>query len=244
MAPAVLPRKQQRPLEAHSLRSSSTSASSGSDGEGEAAPVPPTSRSTPAAWGLACAGQHLRACGELGGDAGACRGPWQPGGARFALTVRNTFIEVPLRRSASLERLLPLRRASSAPGSAQGPRWQRPLPEVPAGQRSAAPGAGQIAGAAGGGAGGGLPLAPPCPVLRLAAVLGPEAGEAPAAQRPSSGSLSHHLGQCRPCAFVWKGSGCGNGAECAFCHLCDRGEKQRRQKEKRAYFRATRATGP
>jgi len=47
---------------------------------------------------------------------------------------------------------------------------------------------------------------------------------------PSMGSAGHHLGMCKPCAFVFKG-GCTNGVGCVFCHLCAPGEKKRRKKE-------------
>lgn len=48
---------------------------------------------------------------------------------------------------------------------------------------------------------------------------------------PTIGSQSHHLGTCKPCAFVFKG-GCINGVACNFCHLCARDEKKRRKKER------------
>merc|ERR1712232_286421 len=54
------------------------------------------------------------------------------------------------------------------------------------------------------------------------------------AQVPTIGSARHHLGDCKPCAFMWKAPGCSNGANCTFCHLCDSGAKKRRQKEKKA----------
>jgi len=53
---------------------------------------------------------------------------------------------------------------------------------------------------------------------------------------PSIGSKGHYVGDCRPCAFL-HAKGCNNGAMCQFCHLCDRGEKKRRQKAKKASFR-------
>mmetsp|Transcript_62199 Transcript_62199/g.161315 ORF Transcript_62199/g.161315 Transcript_62199/m.161315 type:complete len:171 (+) Transcript_62199:306-818(+) len=48
---------------------------------------------------------------------------------------------------------------------------------------------------------------------------------------PTVGSRNHRLGNCKPCAFLHT-KGCKNGQECPFCHLCERGEKKRRQKEK------------
>merc|ERR1711879_736720 len=52
-------------------------------------------------------------------------------------------------------------------------------------------------------------------------------------EMPSIGSAQHHSGECKPCAFFWKAAGCGNGADCIYCHLCDANEKKRRQKEKK-----------
>jgi len=52
------------------------------------------------------------------------------------------------------------------------------------------------------------------------------------AELPSMGSIGHGRGICKPCAFLHT-KGCENGAVCRFCHLCEPGEKKRRQKEKR-----------
>eukprot|EP00434_Breviolum_minutum_P012226 symbB.v1.2.010781.t1/scaffold707.1/size170859/2 len=41
--------------------------------------------------------------------------------------------------------------------------------------------------------------------------------------------------ECKPCAFMYA-KGCKNGALCAFCHLCDRTEKKRRQKAKKMMY--------
>eukprot|EP00930_Biecheleria_cincta_P062297 TRINITY_DN4777_c0_g2_i1.p1 TRINITY_DN4777_c0_g2~~TRINITY_DN4777_c0_g2_i1.p1 ORF type:complete len:205 (-),score=30.76 TRINITY_DN4777_c0_g2_i1:474-1088(-) len=54
---------------------------------------------------------------------------------------------------------------------------------------------------------------------------------------PSLGSAGHYLGMCRPCDFMYRGDGCRAGSKCQFCHLCPRGELQRRKKEKRAAAR-------
>jgi len=56
---------------------------------------------------------------------------------------------------------------------------------------------------------------------------------------PSVGSLGHATLRCKPCAFFAR-SGCANGVQCGFCHLCDVGEKKRRRKEKRSLIAATR----
>eukprot|EP00931_Biecheleriopsis_adriatica_P038758 TRINITY_DN2215_c0_g1_i1.p1 TRINITY_DN2215_c0_g1~~TRINITY_DN2215_c0_g1_i1.p1 ORF type:complete len:167 (+),score=39.01 TRINITY_DN2215_c0_g1_i1:95-595(+) len=47
---------------------------------------------------------------------------------------------------------------------------------------------------------------------------------------PTRGSAAHHIGACKPCAFVYK-DGCASGVDCSFCHLCPPGEKLRRKKE-------------
>jgi len=51
----------------------------------------------------------------------------------------------------------------------------------------------------------------------------------------SVGSAQHHLGNCKPCAFLWKdANGCQNGANCIFCHMCPPGEVKQRKKQKLA----------
>jgi len=71
--------------------------------------------------------------------------------------------------------------------------------------------------------------APSAPLLMQQAAVGtPEV--------PTVGSVEHGTGNCRPCAFFYK-QGCENGVQCVFCHLCDPGEKRRRQKGKKASFR-------
>lgn len=49
---------------------------------------------------------------------------------------------------------------------------------------------------------------------------------------PSVGSLGHHSGTCKPCAFVHT-KGCANGLQCSFCHLCLPGSVKSRRKEKK-----------
>jgi len=76
------------------------------------------------------------------------------------------------------------------------------------------------------------PSYPASPVLRLdlaEALPEPELGSP---EKPTLGSATHRLGNCKPCAFLYT-KGCMNGLECPFCHLCDAGEKKRRQKEKK-----------
>jgi hypothetical protein len=51
----------------------------------------------------------------------------------------------------------------------------------------------------------------------------------------SVGSAQHSVGNCKPCAFLWKDeNGCASGTSCVFCHMCPPGEKKRRRKEKLA----------
>jgi len=57
---------------------------------------------------------------------------------------------------------------------------------------------------------------------------------------PTVGSKDHSLGTCKPCAFFFKEDGCQSGADCKFCHLCDSGEKKRRQRDKLALRRLAR----
>jgi len=54
----------------------------------------------------------------------------------------------------------------------------------------------------------------------------------------SIGSVGHGV-DCKPCVFLHT-RGCKSGADCTFCHLCEAGEKKRRQKEKRSFFAAVR----
>jgi len=48
---------------------------------------------------------------------------------------------------------------------------------------------------------------------------------------PCPGSRHHGRARCKPCAFFHT-KGCENGENCGFCHLCEAGEKRRRQKVK------------
>mmetsp|Transcript_88990 Transcript_88990/g.157575 ORF Transcript_88990/g.157575 Transcript_88990/m.157575 type:complete len:283 (-) Transcript_88990:49-897(-) len=81
--------------------------------------------------------------------------------------------------------------------------------------------------------------AQPVKVLRLEEALGPapDQTEALAEAAASAGSAGHFKGLCRPCAF-YSTKGCSSGVDCQFCHLCEPGEKKRRQKAKRAFFGA------
>jgi len=95
---------------------------------------------------------------------------------------------------------------------------------------------------------GGVAAAPegPSHELARAAEPGSPPGEAApgSAELPSVGSGQHDAGRCKPCAFVHS-KGCADGVLCQFCHLCEPGEKKRRQREKlkcrKAAFRVRRA---
>mmetsp|Transcript_60144 Transcript_60144/g.140123 ORF Transcript_60144/g.140123 Transcript_60144/m.140123 type:complete len:253 (+) Transcript_60144:60-818(+) len=60
----------------------------------------------------------------------------------------------------------------------------------------------------------------------------PDQAPLPDGEWPSIGSARHQGRRCKPCAFVGTEKGCANGFECMFCHLCEPGEKKRRQKER------------
>jgi len=55
---------------------------------------------------------------------------------------------------------------------------------------------------------------------------------------PTVGSQYHWVGACKPCAFLHT-KGCGNGTQCPFCHLCEKGEKKKRAKDKRGLLRSS-----
>jgi len=64
---------------------------------------------------------------------------------------------------------------------------------------------------------------------------------------PSLGSLLHSVGQCQPCAWFWRESGCHSGKDCTHCHLCPEDEVKARKKKKKALMKlglgATEAAG-
>jgi len=74
---------------------------------------------------------------------------------------------------------------------------------------------------------------------RLGRVAEAKQHEARPEPLPSVGSERHHAGRCKPCAFVGT-KGCNSGSDCRFCHLCEAGEKKKRQKEKKVHFTAMR----
>jgi len=71
-------------------------------------------------------------------------------------------------------------------------------------------------------------------------IPGPELGTE---EMPTVGSMNHHFGTCKPCAFLFR-QGCENGVRCPFCHLCDPDEKKRRRKMKKAYFQMKKELRP
>lgn len=68
------------------------------------------------------------------------------------------------------------------------------------------------------------------------------AAQAQIAKPASKGSILHGTGECRPCAWFWKPTGCLNGAECRHCHDCPPGEVKSRKKGKTAMLRLGLAT--
>lgn len=134
--------------------------------------------------------------------------------AMMYLPVRNTFVHFSVDRPPSLEGFFEERKVKSAPASGC---WTEALLESTA---QPMPISISIADALQEGRRDGNMD------LREEAQLGSD-------EIPTLGSQGHHVGRCRPCAFVWKDEGCLAGIECQFCHLCDSGEKKRRAKEKR-----------
>jgi hypothetical protein len=53
----------------------------------------------------------------------------------------------------------------------------------------------------------------------------------------SQGSVLHGEGNCRPCAWFWKPTGCKNGRDCTYCHSCSDGELKSRKKNKQTAIR-------
>lgn len=86
------------------------------------------------------------------------------------------------------------------------------------------------------------PVPPPAPMPpREALVVREERvpvhrGEFSKDAMSSVGSAGHHSRECKPCAFLDSRKGCVRGGDCPYCHLCEPGEKKRRQKEKRKLF--------
>jgi len=65
--------------------------------------------------------------------------------------------------------------------------------------------------------------------------LRPAPGLPPPPGMPSHGSLLHSSGDCRPCMWFWKPSGCGQGSECLHCHFCPATEIADRRRKRRQY---------
>lgn len=45
----------------------------------------------------------------------------------------------------------------------------------------------------------------------------------------SAGAQGHAIGNCKPCAWNWKPSGCSKGPDCEYCHMCDEGAIRRKK---------------
>lgn len=145
------------------------------------------------------------------------------------LIVRNTFLEFKLPRPASLEGFFDDRRVQSAPGSRLEDLYSEVPIEPQTMSSSIIPAQHQRC------LWQAVSTEGPSPLHHAASRAEPQLGSS---ELPTTGSRNHHLGVCKPCAFIWKESGCNNGVECPFCHLCDSGEKKRRAKEKKAKIRA------
>lgn len=84
---------------------------------------------------------------------------------------------------------------------------------------------------------------PPLPTMEAGAAVSEDArclghlAGLGSAEMPSLGSVLHASHRCKPCSFAHKAEGCGKGRQCPFCHLCDGGEKKRREKAKKDMFR-------
>merc|ERR1712032_660448 len=61
---------------------------------------------------------------------------------------------------------------------------------------------------------------------------------------PCLGSVQHSAGKCSPCGWFWKPSGCRNGRECNYCHLCTRDEIKQRRRMKAFALRARALSSP
>lgn len=168
-------------------------------------------------------------------------------------TVRNTFINAAVGRPYSLEEFYEERRIHSSPVEPLEHHDIPKSPEASSLQQAMAAGAqsfvANLAAAAGlwmatptgsenempheTGAEFALLQQNPC-VLRLSDALPEFTAGAP--DVPTIGSAGHFAGACKPCAFLYT-TGCDNGQQCTFCHLCPPDEKKRRQKEKQAAIR-------
>lgn len=71
----------------------------------------------------------------------------------------------------------------------------------------------------------------------IAASFGAPPGLKAPPNTPSHGSLLHSAGNCRPCAWFYKPSGCQSGQECKYCHVCGDGELKSRKKNKQVAMR-------
>merc|ERR1719226_430462 len=61
----------------------------------------------------------------------------------------------------------------------------------------------------------------------------PPPGLPPPRGLPSHGSRLHGTGECKPCVWFWKRTGCEHGEDCGHCHLCPRSEISDRRRRRR-----------
>jgi len=132
--------------------------------------------------------------------------------------IHNTFVDYPATRPPSLEEFFHPRLSKSVPGSG--------IEEVPC-EIASTTNAGTKTQAQ-------PQTATPEPeaLLRFVEMLTMKP-QVEVGEQPSIGSRDHSQGKCKPCAFFWTQEGCNNGSACPFCHLCEPGEKKRRQKARK-----------
>jgi len=71
----------------------------------------------------------------------------------------------------------------------------------------------------------------------ITAALGAPPGLKAPPNTPSHGSVLHTAGNCRPCAWFYKPTGCQSGQDCKYCHVCSDGELKSRKKNKQVAMR-------
>jgi len=136
------------------------------------------------------------------------------------VVIHNTFLEIRLSRPASLQAFLHERNVLSAPGACA----------VHVDTKGVEHNKEKTCTIHQKGKHGGLDLS----------VLLPEP-EVSSAGPPRAGSVKRGFSQCMPDAFVWHNKGYCNGGDCAFCHLCEAGERRRQAKEQKARNRSVHA---
>merc|ERR1740130_2318638 len=138
--------------------------------------------------------------------------------------IRNAFIDVQIGRSVSLDDFYEERRVHSCPigpppGLDDCCEHDTLVEAHPVGLMMSAAAALWV------------PFSQPGPDTPMPVSIAGAIGAVGSPGGPTVGSAGHLSGTCKPCAF-YHTKGCGNGANCSYCHLCPEGEKKRRQKVK------------